>query len=64
MKTNLDSQGFKTLETPSEEVLKSKPGLKKAFMVKMDSLNKGCQIKEGDEIYAYSGHNDYSSIQR
>ncbi len=61
---NSTKNGFVNLNVPSEEHLKTIPSLKKALNVKEVSEKKSCNSSNDEDIFAYSGHNDYSSIQR
>jgi hypothetical protein len=52
---------FINLEVPSKDKLNSNPSLQKALLVKEDSEKKSCNKSNNDDLFAYSGHNDYSS---
>ena len=52
------------LNIPSEEMISSFPSLKKAVQIKEASEKKTCSSNDKDDLFAYSGHNDYSSIIR
>ena len=57
-------EGFGQLPVPSDDKLKSKRSLKQAAKVKEESEKERCVSIKDDDIFAYSGHNDYSSINR
>lgn len=64
METNSESKGFKTLKPPTEESIKAFPSIKNSLAVKESSKKMSCHITNEEDFFAYSGHNDYSSIKR
>lgn len=56
------NQEFKNLNVPSKKVIEANPSLMKALKVKKYSESKSCSNVNNDELFAYSGHNDYRSI--
>ena len=55
---------FKNLDVPKKEVIESNPALKNALKIKEYSESKSCSLVDSDDLFAYSGHRDYSSVMR
>ena len=58
------SKKFKNLKVPHKEVIEANPSLKNSLRVKKYSESKRCSLVNKDDLFAYSGHTDYSSIMR
>jgi hypothetical protein len=55
---------FRNLNVPKKEVVETTPALANALKTKEYSESKKCSLVDSDDLFAYSGHRDYSSVMR